>query len=186
MFKSSLYSILFVLFVLCALPAHAAEPEVTFTLRTDLVASINSIALTSASSSVIWSEGADPIALHRIDFSIEAFEDDVFVPLAASRGPSDQVGVEYVIESRGGSEVAGGVALGTLIAHQGTTGPLARIEKGTTGMFTLLVAFKDAPNHGREDRVRVTGSTIATSIKSAELNRYELDDLISPYTEFTK
>lgn len=167
-----------------AFPAYGAEPSATITLRTDLIDSINSITPISASSSVFWDMGAQPIALHRIDFSIEAFSDHLFVPLAVTRGESDAVGLEFEIESRKNDVTNAGTALSILVPHTTTQGSLAHIAPGETETFSLFVAFIDAPQKDREDRIRVTGLTLGTLGKNAELNRHETDNLLSTFSEF--
>ncbi len=167
-----------------AFPAYGAEPGAIVTLRTDLVDSINSIALTSASSSIFWDIGVEPIALHRIDFSIEAFSDHLFVPLAVTRGESETVGLEFEIESRKSEPMSAGTALGILVPHTKTEGALAHISPGETETFSLFVAFTDTPQKDREDRIRVTGLTLGTVGKTAELNRHETDGLVSTFSEF--
>jgi hypothetical protein len=168
---------------LTVFPLHAHAAAATITLRTGMVDAINSIARTGEDAEVRRT-GALPVAIYRLDFSITAHEMDLAMPFAVTRGASDAQGLEFLIESRGGTTTESGVALGVLIADNAArSGSAYVIKAGTTERFSLLALFADQPDSSREDRLRVSGMTLAVPKLTAELNPSELSDLHTGYVE---
>jgi len=178
-----LLSSILCLVAVLALPHNAGAESAPLTIRTGMVEAINSIKLLDTSSEVFRNIGPLPIALYEMEFSISAFEEDVEIPTAVTRGTTDTRDIEFLIESRTGDTTTSGLAGGFLSSDAAQSNGAYRIKKGTTETFTLFVAFTDTPDPSREDRVRVSGMTLRAGDAVAELNAQELKRIRSSFAD---
>lgn len=180
-----LFSSLIGLFAVVLLPL-GAHAQTTVSLRTGMVDAINSITLVDQTAEVRHG-GSLPVAIYRLDFSITAEDSDLLLPKAVTRGASDASGLEFLVESRDGETTESGFAAGILIADgKSSFGNSYVIKAGTTETFSLLAVFADEADSSREDRLRISGMTLATVGIKAELNPSELEELRTDFIELVE
>ncbi len=147
------------------------------------VDAINSIALDNAFHTKPIIAGNLKATVFALTFSIQAYKDDISIPLSGGFGTTtaSDPRVRYEIDSKGGWKQKGnGVfAVSSVIPNASTTKNRMVIKAGTRGSMTILVALADRPETGRFDQLHITSIPLyfGTSTKPVLLNPSEVSKL---------